>query len=390
MLGVGIIIPVFAPLLIRNEHGMLSAAYSQETRNLIYGILTATFPFFQFFGSPILGTLSDGYGRKRILQITLVGTCIGYLFFASAIEYRSLFLLFLARAIPGFMGGNISIVMATLADFSAPADRAKNFGLVGMAFGLGFILGPFLGGVLSSADVCPWFTYSTPIWFTASLTVLNIVFVYRQFPALAPAANAVRNWSLLTGFSNLRRALFMHNLRSLFVTLFLYSLGFSFFMQFFQVFLIRKFNFSQKEIGFFFGYIGLWIAFTQGVITRLLSGRFRSASILRLSFLGLSIFLGLLILPDEFTWLMLLQPFIAICQGLSLPNTTGLISNMASADQQGEILGIQQSVQSLAFMIPPVVAGIAVSIDFRLPMILASAFVFSAWLFFLTQYRSRN
>ena len=390
MLGVGIIIPVFAPLIIRNDHGMLAAFSREETRNLIYGLLTATFPFFQFFGAPVLGALSDVFGRKRILQISLVGTLTGYILFASAISFQSLGLLFLARAIPGFMGGNISIVMAAMADISAPSDRAKNFGLIGMAFGLGFILGPFLGGVLSSKEVYSGFTYATPLWFTALLTLLNIYFVHTQFPDLKPPIRSAKKGSVFTGFRNLRRALEMVKLRTIFTTLFLYSLGFSFFMQFFQVFLIRKFNFSQKEIGLFFGYLGLWIAFSQGVITRYLSGRYRSEQILRVSLIGLSIALFCVIIPENFFWLLLIQPFVAIFQGLSMPNTTGLVSNLASADEQGEILGIQQSIQSVAFTIPPLVAGVVVSIDYRLPILLGSVLIFIAWMYFSIRYKSSS
>ena len=139
LLGVGIIIPVFAPLIIENKHGMMPAEMTEATRSIFYGFLTATFPFFQFFGAPILGTLADKYGRKKILQISLVGTLVGYVLFALSIHYQILWMLFLARAIPGFMGGNISIVSAALADISKPEERAKNFGLIGMAFGMGFI-----------------------------------------------------------------------------------------------------------------------------------------------------------------------------------------------------------------------------------------------------------
>ena len=137
LLGVGIIIPIFVPLIIGNKHGMMPAGMDEATRKMVYGLLTATFPFFQFFGAPILGTLADKFGRKKVLRFTLVGTFVGYVLFALAVHYKLLWLLFIARAVPGFMGGNISIVTAALADISKPEERAKNFGLIGMAFGMG-------------------------------------------------------------------------------------------------------------------------------------------------------------------------------------------------------------------------------------------------------------
>jgi len=364
MLGVGIIIPIFAPLIVRNEYGLMPLATSEATRNLTYGILSATFAIFQFFGAPILGGLADKYGRKKILRFSLLGTFVGYVLFALAVHYRLLWLVFIARALPGFMGGNISIVLASLADISDPKDRAKNFGLVGMAFGLGFILGPFIGGTLGKIDL------ALPLWCTAALTLLNIVLVIIQFPeTFVPSGNGTV--SLLTGIRNVKRALKMKELDVVFLTLFLQAFGFSFFMQFFQVYLIKQFDFSQVQIGQMFGYIGIWIAITQGGITRLVSKRFSSPQILQVTLLGLSLSLWLILGPS---------PLVALFQGLSQPNLTSIVSVLTPKDTQGEILGIQQSVQSLAFAIPPIIAGVVVSLDVRLPIFLAGLSIFIAWL----------
>jgi|JI6StandDraft_1071083.scaffolds.fasta_scaffold71121_2 DHA1 family tetracycline resistance protein-like MFS transporter len=381
MLGVGIIIPIFAPLIVRNEYGLMPLATSEATRNLTYGILSATFAIFQFFGAPILGGLADKYGRKKILRFSLLGTFVGYVLFALAVHYRLLWLVFIARALPGFMGGNISIVLASLADISDPKDRAKNFGLVGMAFGLGFILGPFIGGTLGKIDL------ALPLWCTAALTLLNIVLVIIQFPeTFVPSGNGTV--SLLTGIRNVKRALKMKELDVVFLTLFLQAFGFSFFMQFFQVYLIKQYDFSQVQIGQMFGYIGIWIAITQGGITRLVSKRFSSPQILQVTLLGLSLSLWLILGPSALWMLFVTQPLVALFQGLSQPNLTSIVSVLTPKDTQGEILGIQQSVQSLAFAIPPIIAGVVVSIDVRLPIFLAGLSIFIAWLVFVFGFRS--
>ena len=381
MLGVGIIIPIFAPLIVRNEYGLMPLATSEATRNLTYGILSATFAIFQFFGAPILGGLADKYGRKKILRFSLLGTFVGYVLFALAVHYRLLWLVFIARVLPGFMGGNISIVLASLADISDPKDRAKNFGLVGMAFGLGFILGPFIGGTLGKIDL------ALPLWCTAALTLLNIVLVIIQFPeTFVPSGNGTV--SLLTGIRNVKRALKMKELDVVFLTLFLQAFGFSFFMQFFQVYLIKQYDFSQVQIGQMFGYIGIWIAITQGGITRLVSKRFSSPQILQVTLLGLSLSLWLILGPSALWMLFVTQPLVALFQGLSQPNLTSIVSVLTPKDTQGEILGIQQSVQSLAFAIPPIIAGVVVSIDVRLPIFLAGLSIFIAWLVFVFGFRS--
>ncbi len=383
MLGVGIIIPIFAPLIVRNEYGLISPEISEATRNLIYGILASTFAIFQFFGAPILGSLADKYGRKRILRISLIGTFIGYVLFALAIHYRLLWLVFIARALPGFMGGNISIVLASLADISDPKDRAKNFGLVGMAFGLGFILGPFIGGLLGKYDL------ALPLWCTAALTLVNIVLVNIQFPETFKPSG-LGKVSLLSGIRNVKKAFAMKELKIVFFTLFLQAFGFSFFMQFFQVYLIKKFDFTQLEIGHIFGYIGLWIAITQGLITRIVTKYFAPQTILRYTILGLSFSLWLILFPSQAWILLITQPLVAIFQGLTQPNLTSIVSVLSPGENQGEILGIQQSVQSLAFSIPPIVAGVVVSIDIRLPIFLAGLSIFFAWIVFIFGFKSQK
>jgi DHA1 family tetracycline resistance protein-like MFS transporter len=388
LLGVGIIIPVFAPLIIQNKHGMLPPEMTEATRSILYGFLTATFPFFQFFGAPILGTLADKHGRKKILQISLIGTFVGYVLFALSIHYQIFWMLFLARAIPGFMGGNISIVSAALADISKPEERAKNFGLIGMAFGMGFIFGPAIGGLLADSSLVSWFDYSTPLWFTAMLTLVNIYYVYKQFPETFKP-NAPGKITMLAGIRNLQKAFGMENMRVILLTIFLQAFGFSFFMQFNQVYLIKKFQFDEKSIGLLFAYIGLWIAFTQGVIVRKISARFKSEQVLRVSLLGMSCTLVAILLPNQWWMLLFINPFIAIFQGSTQPNQTNLVSQMASRDNQGEILGIQQSIASIAFTIPPVLAGFMVSFDYRLP-ILASAFMLLlAWLNFFFRFKKQ-
>ncbi len=389
LLGVGIIIPVFAPLIVENKHGMLPPEMTDATRNMIYGILTATFPFFQFFGAPILGTLADKYGRKKILQISLVGTFIGYVLFALAIQYHVLWLLFVARALPGFTGGNISIVTAALADISKPEERAKNFGLIGMSFGLGFILGPAIGGILADKSIVSFFDYSTPLWFTAFLTLVNIYYVYSQFPETFKP-NAPGRVTLLAGIRNIQKALSLVNMRVIFLSVFLQAFGFSFFMQFNQVYLIKKFHFDEKSIGLIFGYIGLWIAFTQGVVIRQVSKRFSPPQVLRVSLFGLAITILAILLPDYWWLLLFINPFVAIFQGLTQPNQTSIVSILASKENQGEILGIQQSIASLAFTIPPLIAGVLVTLDFRLPIIASAAVTLLAWLNFYFRFEDEK
>lgn len=380
MLGVGIIIPIFAPLIVQNDLRIVPAHFSKEERQIIYGFLTATFSLFQFFGAPILGALADRYGRKRVLNFTLVGTFVGYVFFAGAIHIKILALLFVARAIPGFMGGNISIALAALSDLSDDKSKAKNFGLVGMAFGLGFILGPAIGGTLSKYD------YSYPLIFTAFLTFINIILVYVQFPdTFRP--KVLRPISLFAGFHNIAKAFTYSNMRVILLVLFLQAFGFTFFTQFFPVYLLDKFDVSKQDIGYIFGFTGIWMVITQGFIIRRLAPRFGPAQILRFSILSLSAAVMINLAPTSLYWVYAVQPLLAISQGLTQPNITSIISSLGTTENQGEILGIQASIQSLAFAIPPILAGLISSIDYRYPIVVGSLCLLASGLIFVFVYK---
>ena len=177
MLGVGIVIPVIAPLLLDPSHNMLSVDYTVEARTILLGFLIAAYPLAQFFGAPMLGALSDRFGRKKLLFISLIGTFAGYILFATAILEQNIYLLFFSRLLDGFTGGNISIALSAISDSSDEKSKAKNFGIVGAAFGLGFILGPYIGGKLADPGIVSWFNASTPFWFAAILTAVNLLFV---------------------------------------------------------------------------------------------------------------------------------------------------------------------------------------------------------------------
>lgn len=391
LLGVGIIIPVLAPLFLNPFSGMLPLDYQSVifTRQLLFGLLISVYPLAQFFGAPILGAMSDRFGRRKILLLSLAGTCIGYLFFGAGIALSSLVTLFISRAIDGFTGGNISIALSAIADISDPKEKARNFGLVGMAFGLGFILGPYIGGKLADPTVVSWFTHSTPFWFAAALTFVNIILVTIRFPETLKTRTNTRI-SALTGFRNIAKAFKMQNLRTMFIVIFFLTIGFNFFTQFFQVYLIEKFHFTTGNIGDIFAYIGLWIAFSQGVVTRILSKKFKPQQILPFSCVLLSASLLALVIPDKSWMLLLILPFVAISNGLTLPNSTAMISNLAGKDSQGEVMGINQSIQSLGQAIPPIIAGIISTIDKTLPIFMASCFIFLSWIIFITFFTNKK
>jgi DHA1 family tetracycline resistance protein-like MFS transporter len=388
LVGVGIVIPVLAPLFL-SPFGVLPIEYTFEQRNLLIGVLSAAYPIAQFFGAPLLGALSDRYGRKPMLIISLAGTLLGYLIFGLGVSLKSLPLLFFGRILDGFTGGNISIAQSAIADMSKPEDRARNFGFIGMAFGLGFILGPYIGGKLVDPTIVSWFNNSTPYYFTALLTFVNILSLLFMFSETLKEAIHTKI-DAFTGFKNLAKAFTITNLRSLFLVSFFLTFGFNFFTQFFNAYLIEKFNVTPSQSGDIFAYMGLFIALFQGGLLPLISKKFKSYDVLKYSIMGIAISLVFLLLPNKIIGVFLVLPFLALFQGLSQPNITALISNMGKGNSQGDILGGNQSISSLAQAIPPIISGLIFSINIRLPISVAAIFTLIAWIILVFTFKKNS
>ncbi len=391
LLGFGILLPVI-PLLLAAPHSqyyLLPAGYTVKDGYIMLGFLTAIYPIFQFIATPILGQLSDKYGRKKLLAISLFGTCISYILFAIGILTRNIPLLFLARAFDGITGGNISVAQAAIADVTDPAHRARNFGLIGAAFGLGFIIGPYLGGKLSDPSVVSWFHAATPFWFAAILSFLNVLSIIFILPEtlLHPRKDLLVHPA--KSISNIIKAFSSEQLRVIFASAFLFQGGFTFFTTFFSVYLINKFAFTQGNIGDFFSFVGLWIVIAQAFVTRRVALKYREDQVLRVSLLAMALFVYVILLPNATWGLYALTPLFAVFNGLSMANLTALVSRSADARSQGEILGISASVQSLATAIPPILSGyIAASLAPHSPIIVSAIVIGLAGVMFIAFYRA--
>jgi DHA1 family tetracycline resistance protein-like MFS transporter len=366
--------------------GIVPTAWSETTRNLALGGLIAVYPLAQFFGAPILGTLSDRFGRKKILATSLFGTVIGYGLFAIGILTNQLWLLFLSRSLDGFTGGNLSIASSSIADMNAEEKSAKNFGLIGMAFGLGFIVGPVLGGILADSHIVSWFNHATPFWFATILSTMNFILVCTVFKETI-VKKVRKHIHPLMGFTHLAKAWRMKEMRVAFAVTFLHNFGFAFFTQFFPVFLVQKFAFEPSQIGTFFGYVGICIALSQGIVTRLVGKYIIPEKVLRFSLLGLAATLVAMTLPQAIWILYLLQAVLSIFEGLSFPNSTAIISGLAKSEDQGEVMGITQSLRALGQALPPLIAGVLVSFGQNLPTLVSAGIILLAWLIFVICFR---
>ncbi len=389
LLGFGILIPVI-PLLLADpssSYYLLPMGTPSSTGYLILGLLLTAYPLAQFFSAPILGQLSDRFGRKPVLLISLLGTAFSYLLFAIGIHLHHLPLLFIGRILDGITGGNISVAQAAISDITPPALRARNFGLIGMVFGLGFIIGPFLGGKLSDPTVLKSFDSATPFWFAFILALINAALVLWRFQETHPAPNSQLKIEFTKSVSHIVKAFQLPKFKVLFSVSFLQQAGFSFFTTFFSVFLIRRFAFNQGQIGDIFAYIGLWVAFTQGFLTRRLSF-LKEYQILRVAMVGNALSIFMFFLPQQSFWLYFIIPIFSIQNGLVTANLLGLISRSGNQDNQGEILGINASLQALGQGIPPLLSGLLASrLDPSFPTLASALVLLSSAVIFNLFYR---
>jgi len=389
-LGIGILGPILPQLLgnPNSPHYLLSGRMSVQSGFVMFGFLVAVYPLMQFFATPILGQLSDRYGRKPVLALSLAGTSLGYALFATGIVIKNIPLLFLSRALDGITGGNLSVAQASIADVTKPEDRTKNFGLIGAAFGVGFIVGPFLGGVLADPSVLRWFTASTPFWFAAMLAAANTMQVLLQFDETNKHIRKAPV-QFFRGVANIVRAYRMPELRTIFLTSFFFNMGFGFFIAFFGLFLINKFNFNEARIGNFFAWVGVCAIFTQIVTTRRVAARFTEPQVLRISLLGVSLVMFAYLAAPSPMWLFLIAPISSTFNGLSLANMGGLLSRSVPPQVQGEILGIGSSIAALANSLPPLIGAGSFEASYppAAPVLAAGLTMLLAWSIFTILFR---
>jgi DHA1 family tetracycline resistance protein-like MFS transporter len=344
LIGFGIVIPVL-PYYVGAE--------PFNATPLTFGWLVASFSIMQLIFSPILGRLSDKYGRKPILFFSLLGTALGFLILGFA---TTLWLVFLGRILDGITGGNISTAQAYIADVTTPENRARGMGMIGAAFGIGFVLGPAIGGILSP------FGLAVPFYFAAGMAFVNAIVLYFVLPETVKKGSHTAERVSEGRFGVLFRYLRDPRLGLLIVIYFLVTVAFSIMTTAFIIYTAYRFGYTARQNGFLFAYIGILGALVQGALMGVLTKRVgeNRLVITGIVLMAIALFFVPLVGPESGGLIGLLIGIAGFSFGGSFAGTplVTLASKSVSANEQGVAMGVMQSAASLGRAIGPALAGL--------------------------------
>ncbi len=322
----------------------------------VVGLLISTYALCQLVAGPILGRMSDQMGRKPLLIVSQIGTLIGFLLLASA---SSLWLVFVARVIDGLTAGNLSLALAYIADVTEPKNRAKSFGVIGIAFGVGFMIGPAISGYLAQ------FGLVYPIFVAAFLSAASIVCTATLLPKAEPHAEGegaeagrrldLFEWKVYAGYFTRPK------LGALLWQFFFFAFSFALFVSGFALYAQRRYTwhghpYGVKEVGYVFFYVGFLGAILQGGLIGRLVKMMGERKLVWTGFGASAIGYGML------AWTHTLGQLLAAStvnsySGVLRPSVTSLITQQAGRREQGVVLGLTQSITSISQVVAPVIAG---------------------------------
>lgn len=348
LVGFGIVIPVL-PFYAEGT------VFNATPRTV--GFLFASYSIMQLIFSPILGRLSDKYGRRPVLLISIIGTGIGFLIIGFA---KTLWMLFVGRILDGITGGNISTAQAYIADVTTKENRAKGMGLIGAAFGLGFIFGPAIGGILSRWGI------HVPFFFAGSLCFANALLLYFRLPETVTKDHPARQSAAGgRGMAELLQSLKEPKLAFVLTIYFLFIVAFSIMTTSFSLFTMFRFGYDAQHTGYLFAYVGVIAVVIQGGLIGKLVKRFGELPLVIFGALcfAVSLFAVPFVGPAAggLAALLIGGGVFSMGNSLATPALTSLASKSVGPAQQGTVLGVTQSVASLARAVGPSIAAFLIA-----------------------------
>lgn len=371
-MGLGLLFPILNSILVDPASTFLPMMTSIATRDFLYGLTVGIFMLCWFFGAAILGDLSDTIGRKKALIICLLGSFVGYLVAAVAILIHSLTVLIIGRIIAGFTAGSQPIAQAAIVDISPAEHKARNIGLILLAVSLGFVFGPIIGGVMSDVEIVGWFTFATPFYFAAAISLLNALLLYFAFEETLQVrvTGKIRiKWN--HAIQIFKSAFQQKRIQHLSLVLLVMIFGWSDFFTFVSMFLLNRYHFSPLHVSLFLGALGLGFAIGCGYLVDVCAKRFpyKNVVVIGLLLTALGILVMLLVDDVAFAWIAVVFIGTAIAVAYSIILT--MFSDQVGENEQGWVMGVTGSIMALCFGINSLLTGFVAQYGAALPMALA-------------------
>jgi len=367
-----IVFPILAPYFLDPENRVFSVEVSDARRTAILSLFLMAFSLGQFLGAPLLGEYADKYGRKRALGVSVFFTLVGLALSAWSMEMGYLELLFVGRFVTGIFASNMPICLAAVTDLSVD-ERAqvKNFGYLSVCAGLSFVVGAFVGGMLSDPGVNAFFSPYLPIWLATGLSLVNFIFIVWGFQETKRVQPDVK-YNFFESFSNIKKALQTERIKRSYAIYFLFFLAWTILLQFIPVLVVHSFGFTGSNLGILSLYMGICWAVGSGYLNRWLTRYFAPLKILNVCLVCFTVLCGLIAFPSAISGVIVLLGCCVMLGGLAWPLCTSVISNLAPKTMQGKVLGMSQSMQSLAMTIAPLIGAAAYQAFSVLPFLIGA------------------
>ncbi len=367
-MGLGILFPILSSMLMDPHSHFLSASVGMFHRELLYGVVIGIFMIAWFFGSAILGDLSDTIGRKKSLIICLVGAMFGYIFSGFAMEMHSITMLIIGRLIAGFTAGSQPIAQAAIVDISTEENKARNIGFILLTVSIGFVLGPLIGGFLSDARFGSWFNYATPMYFAAAISFINIILLKILFKETFSITGKVKI-RLHHAIQIFIEAFQSKRIRMLSIGLLIFISAWSGYFTFIAMYLIRRYHYSSLQTSLFMACMSVGFSVGFAILVNYLANRYPLKKVILINMILTAILTFLtLIAPYQFiVWI--LGVFIGMTVSTAYSMFITLFSNQVSPKEQGWVMGITNSIMALSFGVTTFLSGMAVSLSASAPLI---------------------
>jgi DHA1 family tetracycline resistance protein-like MFS transporter len=366
--GYSLMITLFTPMLMDPGSGFLPAETPRGQRTTLLGILLATYPLGQFLGSPVIGTLGDRFGRKPVLLVSLALTTVCYVGIALALEMRSLAALMVACLCAGLSEANVVVAQSSIADVTSKTDRSRWFGYIYLSSSSAYIVGPLAGGKLADPELVSWFTYATPYWVVCLLLGATLAWCALSLHESHPP-QADRPIGLFTAVTSLRSVFTNPKRRRLYLVNFLLYLAIFGFFRSYPMYLVDEFHMGVSRLSEFIAYVGLPIVLANAGIVAWLSKRYPPRLLTIGSAWLTGLWMGMIVVPASAGWLWLTLGATAFALAICLPACASLLSGSAADEEQGQVMGSNQSLQVGAEALSGLLSGILAVFVVKLPLL---------------------